>query len=302
MEFTIFSIGDSVFLEQVLIALAMITATADFGAMVQVGLAIGVFSVVLSAISTGGQKIEIQHVLLGWIIYATMFVPTAKVNIEDTYTGEVRVIDNVPIGPAAAGGIISMIGYKLTELFELGYSPIVPSLTKNAFSESLKTLSDIRNKSMQSSLWTGINEDSGGGAIDLQKSWSEYITDCSLKKIDLGITTAHKLYTEPYKTALYFNSSLYGTQLFIDPDSPVGVNYTCAEAWIALNDATLLEGETGKAFNGVLGFNVSNLATGESAITKIGASLDALIPATISANEYMQLAVLEPILGQAAAR
>ena len=302
MDFTIYSIGDSLFLEQVMIALAMIAGIDDFTAMVQVGLLVGVFSVVISGISTGGQKIEFQHVLLGFIIYATMFVPTARVLIEDTYTGQVRIVDDVPIGPAAAGGIISLVGYKLTELFEQAYAPIVPAMTENEFSESLRILTDIRNKSMQSAIWNGINEDSGSGQVDLQKSWTEYIKDCTLTKIDLGLITAHQLYTSSFEVGLEFDSNLYGTQLFINPGSSIGVNYTCADAWDALQATTTFDAETTRAFNSILGLDANNLGAGDSSITKTNDAIAALIPVGMAATRYIKLAVLEPILGMAAER
>ena len=104
MNFTIYSIGDSEFLEQVLIAIAMLGGVGDFAQMTKIGLGIGVLATMLSAIAKGGREIEIQHVLIGYLLWATMFIPTARVQVEDTYTGDIRVIDNVPIGPAAAGG------------------------------------------------------------------------------------------------------------------------------------------------------------------------------------------------------
>jgi len=300
MEFNIYSIGDSIFLEQILIALAMITNTADFGAMVQIGLAIGVFSAVISGISSGGQKIEIQHVILGWIIYATMFVPTARVNIEDTYTGEVRVVDNVPIGPAAAGGIISLVGFKLTELFETGYSPIVPGLTESEFTESLRVLNDLRNQSQQSALWSGINSDSGAGAVDLRTSWINYIKDCTFRKIDLKISSAHEIYTAPFETSLEFDSNLYGTQLFTDAASTLGANFSCADGWDELQTVTTFGTETDSAFRSILGYNDNNLTAGQTAYTKTTSAIGALLPTTVAAATYMKLAVLEPLLSLAA--
>jgi conjugal transfer mating pair stabilization protein TraG len=177
MEFTVYSIGDSAFLEQVLIA--MIADVDDFGAMVQVGMAVGVFITVASAIASGGRNIDFQHILLGYILWALLFVPTARVTIEDSYTGEIRVVDNVPAGPAAAGGIISLVGFKLTEMFEVAYGPIVPRVTDTEFAESLRLLNDIRNKASNSAIWQGLNAAAGGGYVDLHRSWYNYIKDCT---------------------------------------------------------------------------------------------------------------------------
>lgn len=301
MEFTIYSIGDSAFLEQVLIALAMIGGYDDFGAMVQVGLAVGVFATVLSAIAKGGRGIEFHHVLLGYIIWATMFVPTARVNIEDSYTGDIRVVDNVPMGPAAAGGIITLVGYKLTEMFEIAYDPIVPKVTETEFAESLKILTDIRNKSTQSSIWRSMNTDAGGGFIDLETSWVNYIKDCSLKKVDLGFISSNQLITEKFENALRFESKMFGTQIFVDATNPNGQDLNCTDAWTKLNDNTSLIGaETVKSFNALLGFDDNNLPGGETSVTKTNSALDALLGSAINSQTYMKMAVLEPVLMEAA--
>lgn len=300
MDFIIYSIGDSEFLEQVLIALAMIAGVDDFGAMVQVGLAVGVFITIVSAIAKGGRSIEFQHVLLGYILWATMFVPTATVNIEDTYTGDIRTVDNVPMGPAAAGGIISLVGYKITELFEIAYGPIIPKVTDTEFSESLKILNDIRNKASTSGIWRGLNNDAGGGFVDLRRSWVNYMKDCTLKKIDLGMMTPDELTTGQYQASLQFNSTLFGTRLYILPGDGIGQDFNCTNAWIELDNITQFGGNTIEAFNAVLGFDTNNLAIGESSQTKTQNALDALLGAGIASQTYMEVAVLEPILMQAA--
>ncbi|MDN4704681.1 conjugal transfer protein TraG N-terminal domain-containing protein [Vibrio parahaemolyticus] len=69
-EFTIYSIGDSALLEQVLIAVAMITGTNDFTKMASIGLLVSVVIVCVKGVVQGGRGIEIQQVLIGWIVYA----------------------------------------------------------------------------------------------------------------------------------------------------------------------------------------------------------------------------------------
>ncbi|WP_281517303.1 conjugal transfer protein TraG N-terminal domain-containing protein, partial [Vibrio parahaemolyticus] len=86
-EFTIYSIGDSALLEQVLIAVAMITGTNDFTKMASIGLLVSVVIVCVKGVVQGGRGIEIQQVLIGWIVYAIFFGASALVKIEDAYTG-----------------------------------------------------------------------------------------------------------------------------------------------------------------------------------------------------------------------
>lgn len=87
-EFTIYSIGDSAFLEQILIAVAMITGTNDFTKMVSVGLLIGVVMITVQSVFQGAKQINIQQIFMGWLLYACFFVPTSLVKIEDAYTGK----------------------------------------------------------------------------------------------------------------------------------------------------------------------------------------------------------------------
>lgn len=301
MEFDIFSIGDSEFLEQVLIALAMLTNVADFTQMVAVGLLIGVFGTILSAISKGGREFDIHHVFLGYIIYATMFVPTASVNIEDTYTGDVRRVDNVPIGPAAAGGIISLIGFKITELFEVAYNPVIPRVTQSEFAESLKLLNSVRIKSTDSSIWKGLNADAGGQAVDLRRSWFNYIKDCTLKKIDLSLMSEDDLVNAQYIQALQFNSMLFGTQIWIAPGEIDGREVTCQEGWEELNNATNIGDETTRAFDAVLAMSSASFV-GANSRDKTNDAIQALLASATDAQTYMKIAVLEPILLEAADR
>ncbi len=118
MDFTLYSIGDAAFLEQVLISIAMITGSGDFETMISIGLLLGVIIVTVQSVFNGAKAINWQQVFLGWLVYGMFFFPTATVNIEDIQRGEVRPVDNVPIGIGIAGGIISNIGYGLTELME----------------------------------------------------------------------------------------------------------------------------------------------------------------------------------------
>ncbi|WP_289245292.1 conjugal transfer protein TraG N-terminal domain-containing protein [uncultured Methylophaga sp.] len=300
MEFDIYSIGDSEFLEQVLIALAMIAGVDDFGAMVQVGMAVGVLSAIFSAIAKGGKEIEFQHILLGYILWATMFVPTARVTIEDTYTGDIRVVDNVPIGPAAAGGIISLVGFKVTELFEVAYGPIVPKVTETEFAESLRIINRLRNKASNEAVWNSLNVAAGGGFIDLQESWINYIKDCTLKKIDTNIINLSELYRLPYDDALRFDSFL-GTQVFLEAANPNGQNVTCLDAFPDLTAATNYNNvEVQNTFNEALGLNGNNTQAGVTHIAKTQSALDALFGAGEDAQRMMETAVLEPILMRAA--
>lgn len=66
-SFSIHSIGDSAFLEQILIAVSMITGTGDFEKMVSIGLLLGVLMICIQSVFQGAKQINLQQVLVGWM-------------------------------------------------------------------------------------------------------------------------------------------------------------------------------------------------------------------------------------------
>src|SRR5690554_6867359 len=126
MEFTIYSVGESSFLEQILISITMISGSGSMAKLAMIGALLGVVFVLIQSVFQGAQSVNVQHILLGWIVYMCMFGPTVCVLIEDAYSGHVKVVDNVPASVGIAGGMISSIGYGLAELFEQGFGAISP--------------------------------------------------------------------------------------------------------------------------------------------------------------------------------
>lgn len=301
MDFTIYSIGDSDFLETVLVALSMITNTGDFSRMVAIGLVIGVLGILVSAIINGGRQIDFQHVLVGYLIFATMFLPRADVNIEDNYSGAVVVVDDVPIGPVAVGAIISTIGIKLTELFETAYNPLYPRATTTQFAESLVILNKLRNDSVSSPVWLAMNSTAGGGGVNLHQSWANYIRDCSLKKVDLGMISMSDLTNQTFSQALYLDSVLLGTSIFVESGNYSAQNITCRDAWPILMAHTQITGAVVDAITPMIGLDTKTMAPGDTAITKTQSALDAMAGVGVNASEYMVAALLQPLLYTSAA-
>lgn len=298
--FSIHSIGDSAFLEQILIAVSMITGTGDFEKMVSIGLLLGILMICIQSVFQGAKQINIQQVLVGWIIYACFFGPTTTVTIEDAYTGQVRVVANVPIGVGFAGGVISNVGYTITNLFETGYGVIVPNVTESHFSETLKLLNDVRRRAYDTGVFTALNSANGGGYVDVRRSWNNYIRECTLTKVDLNLMSLDELMNRSTDTALRFNSQLYGTRLYLSTSNPDGTDYTCTDGWVAISTATanLSSPVVVDALNSLLGIDTS---TGDNALTKLTDSLQAMGATTTSSIDYLKAAVLEPLYYEAAA-
>lgn len=296
--FEIFSVGDAAFLEQILMAVAMVTSMSSFEQMVSVGLLLGVIIVFVQSIFQGAQQINFQQVLIGYLLYAMFFMPTVTVVIEDSYTGQVRVVDNVPLGVGAAGGIISSVGYNITNLFEQGYGVIVPYVTETHFAESLKILNDARRRIASTPIYTAMNVSVGGDA-DIRKSWNNYIRECSLTAVDLGEKNLDDMMGGELPQALRFNSNLYGTRLHLGSAS--GTDYTCSDAYPRLVDATngaINSAPMSDALLSVLG--VDNTYTGNSGQGYVTNALGALGVTSTAGTAYLTAAVLEPIYYEAA--
>lgn len=292
VEFTIYSMGDASFLSTILNSVAMITDHQTFFGAVKVGMLLGVLSVVFSGISKGGRSVEFQHVFVGFLIFSLMFVPKARVLIEDSYNGSVENVDNVPLGVALTGGIISTVGYRLTELMETAYGPGAPYLTQNEFADSLKILTDIRKHATKEPIWNAIDTANGGGYVNMKDSWLNYIKECTLAKIDLGLMDARDLVNIPFRDALNFPSSMMYTKIYVQAGNSAGQTKTCGEAFTELDSKTdFTNSQLSDSLNKIV--NIKNGET--SAMSRLNNSTSLLLGASIAGKDYMTASVLEPI-------
>lgn len=290
---TIYSIGDVAFLEQILIGVAMVTGAGDFSRAASIGLLFALLILSFQSISKGAQELNYQQAFAGWMLFALMFWPTTTVAIEDGVTGDVRVVAHVPYGVGAAGGMISSIGYGLTELFEQGYSYIAPGLTESRFADSLKILNNLKRASEDPRVVAALNNAAGG---DLRRSWDNYIRECSLVKIDLGLTTADQLLSQPMPEALRFDSGTYTTKHYMS-----GVNGTtasCSVVFDVLRSATsgaMLDSEFNKVLGQALGQRETSPYGFEPSMNQLANAMDTLHISQVDAYRFVQASVLQPL-------
>ncbi len=306
MDFIIYSIGDSQWLFEIINAIAMIFQSDTMGSLIRLGLLLGFIAALFQGLMAGGKAIEVQHLLIGIIIFNGFFIPKKDVLIEDVYTGAVVQVDNVPLGVAFTGALFSQIGYKITQLFETAYNPLdplgaAPRLQGQSYLESLKVLNGVRRDGANNLVWNAMNQSAGGGFVDFHRSWLNYIRDCSLGKVSFKEITPEQIQNQPFLSALQFNSNST-FELHLDSSSALPSVAQCNTGFSTLNDATetALESESvRKAMNSILRINASN-STGDS-IEKIESAIDMVYDADTSAKTYMQLAILEPIMLDATA-
>ena len=295
--FTIHSVGDSAFLEQILIAIAMVTNTGDFVRMVSSGLLLGVLIMAFQSLFRGGQTIPFQQILVCWIIYACMFGPSTTVLIEDAYTGEVRVVSGVPVGVAGAGSMISTVGYSITRLFETGYGVISPSVTTTQFADSLKLLNDVRRNMADPAIFDAINTELGPSA-DMRRSLYNYVNECTLVKLDRGEISADQMFTSHTMSALRFTSEIYGTTIF-DGSSPDGVNVNCSEGYDRIVD--MLSVIAMDPVNLTASAVMRETDTASHFLSRVSDAMTALGLGMSDAQSYVKLALIEPVYHEAAA-
>jgi conjugal transfer mating pair stabilization protein TraG len=149
-----------------------------------VGFLLGVLLVLFQGILQGGRGIRFQNVLVAWLLYALMFGPTARVAIEDAYPGAVRVVDNVPLGPAAVGSLMSNVGYGVSRLFEQAFA--TPAMTDTGFADPLQTLMSVRKGTLSRIALGSANSPTPGA--DIERSFINYVADCTLYDVDIGGT------------------------------------------------------------------------------------------------------------------
>ncbi|MES1927400.1 conjugal transfer protein TraG N-terminal domain-containing protein [Salinisphaera sp. T31B1] len=234
----IYSIGDGEFLAGILNAVAMVTGTGDFATLVRIGFGLGVLLIALQGVLSGGRGVQWQEAMLGLAIYLVMFGPQVRVNVEDMYSGQVYPVDNIPFGVAAAGSVLSRAGYSITQLFETGFS--TPAMTEQSYGMSLKRLQAAR-EAMLNRINTGEANSPIPGS-DVEKSWSNYVRECTLTAVDLhdqnpsvGMSLDEVL-NRPLPEALHFaNDDFYYTEIYI---GGAPQTLSCDRAFVTLENFT----------------------------------------------------------------
>lgn len=297
MDFTIYSIGDAAFLEQILNSVAMICGTNDLNRIVAIGLLLGFFAIVMQSIFDGAKSLNVQHVFIGWIMYAAFYGPSCTIKIEDVYSGQVRVVSNVPIGVGITGGVVSKIGYGLTSMFEQGFQ-ISGNVSNAKYNESLKLLSETRRAMYNNAIYSSLDQSLGGGNVDSKQSIINYIKECTLIKVDLNSESLTKIMTQEIDKSIKFSSNIFGTTLYLNPNG-APQNYTCTEAWTHIQNLTsnLATGVLAGTLNSVLDIDSTH---GNSASNKINDSLQMMGLSSLSSNMYVKLSLLEPLYNEAA--
>ena len=270
MIWTIYSIGDSAYLAEVMNAAAMITGDGSFISAARVALLSAVVIAVMAELLKGASNLGFTQIFGSWLVFTLMFSAGAKVVITDSYDGSARTVSHVPLGIAAAGGIISGIGYTVTRKFETAFS--VPSMTGYGFLMPLDTLSKARS----------ILKD--GASPEFRASLRNYLMECTLTGVDLGSSSPQGIMSGSSPlNAVKFSSGVYGTKVF-------GRNMTCTEAFDELSE------RAGTSELAALRGKIAKMSgtSPDGAEAELRRALDGLGLAGVSTRDFMLSAVLLP--------
>ncbi len=296
---TIYSIGDAAFLRSVLNGAGMIFNSGLTGSLAAIALLLAViFQGFLGSVR--GSGISWGQLLMVFLLYLLFFVPRADVAIHDVYSGRIYPVSGVPLGIAAAGGIVSGMGRKTAETFETAFA--VPEAEKRGFANSLMLLYRLREVIGKARLMA----DSPGGRGSFSENWKNYFKECTLIGIDLGALSPDKVFqAENVISGAAFLSDIYGTALNTGSGSR---NLTCREAHQELSKYSAhvympLFTEKLRAASRSPGLpgDQDYLSGFESpGVPDIQSALDALGKSGVSVSNYMLSQVLLPIYREAA--
>lgn len=304
MDFTIISLGNVEFLSMVLNGVAMICGTGNFARLVAVGFVIGLLFIGLQCIFKGGQQIDLHHTFLCFLCYLCMFGPSCTVVVEDAYTGEVRTVDNLPLGVGVAGAGISGIGYGVTKLMEQGYGA-ADRTTEHEFAEPLRILNKLRVSGASDEIFRVIDSELGpranGSPSSSRDALLNYISECTMAKIQLGGTTYQQLYRSGWGDEWKLPSEAHTVLL---PISTMGATetVTCDDGFAKVTTmfAKLSSTAVKTAVNRMLKIkdpNGTGVATDSQAIET---ALGALNASMNGSQDLMQMLVIEGVYNEAA--
>jgi len=233
MAYEILSIGDGEMLANAFQGVAMMFGGGHLEKIMKSGFILGTTLISMRYLTE--QEFPLHHVLVGITVYSIMFIPTDTVTIEDVYTGDVRVVANVPLGVAMPMSVISTMGVTMTELFETAFStPSEASLLNDGYLSALNTLIKLRH------IGIGTTGSNAGWDGDISKTINAYIENCVMFDIELTNDT-HEVTTEALQKSPDLWDAMKTTFINIDimtyfPSKPEGQQRSCNDAYEAMTN------------------------------------------------------------------
>ncbi|PHM72216.1 conjugal transfer protein TraG N-terminal domain-containing protein [Xenorhabdus sp. KJ12.1] len=238
-EWNIYTVGSVDFLYNVFNAIAMMLNNGTYSDTFRISALLGVIGIVIASAVSGGKTLSFGQMAVCVVMYMLFFQVPARVNLEDSTTGEYRAVDNVPWGIAAPASIISTVGYSITEFMEQAFS--TPAMTKYGALDPLFTLSAYYDTMKDPMRWMMGNEKNNS---DIAASIDSYIRTCVINDITRNANTYSNIWRSRSGIDALASSDLSTYAVLHDGKNSNGpkINpkyasqYTCAEAFTKLKN------------------------------------------------------------------
>lgn len=325
MEYEIFSIGDPAFLAETLRATVTILNRDDLSGIVAIGFLFTFIWTIVQGVLTGGKEIKIQNIVMAGLIYAAFFgVKVDRVNVWSLYGMELHQVEDVPLGLAFSGTVISKVGNNITEWFEQEYTVIGMTTSELGTGFALKALYEMRGLGFADG---SLRWDPNG---HLTKTLDNYVSDCvvpgtTLATIDANgepnglpaINLARVSQEDSAWEHLEWKNEVYATKVYpyitSDP-TPADKSQvkTCAEAYAYISEHYFSNPSVVDQWVGQIGESVCNeagyscesfkLASGDfdtaSFSNQFGIIRDSIMTTDVNLDKFMLNRALGLALGR----
>ena len=177
-----FSVGDANFVAESLRGVSSIWQADLHAALAVVAGLIGFVIYGIKTMSDG--KFELHKVLVGAVMFLAFFAPTTTVEVQDPYAGAAYncgnngiVIQDVPLGIAAAYSLVSGVGFNVAQYMWAAFSINTGNIFQNgSYLDTLENLLSIRSVGIKQS-----NSERNRPPLqqgDVEKSVKNYINEC----------------------------------------------------------------------------------------------------------------------------
>ena len=177
----IISIGDEAYLYKIFQFLAMLNSSGTdlYARLGFLAALIGVILVLITAVTSGGRQFPVGAYAVSIVLFLVFFGQTTSVELEDFYTGRTDIVQDVPLGTALIGAIVSQAGVAIIEKFQEGLS--LPGSETLSPQYALDALMAYRNLSNAGS-YCGF----GSTAMcNWSRTFRSYVSNCVLPEYKL---------------------------------------------------------------------------------------------------------------------
>lgn len=228
---TIYSIGAPSFMHKVFTAVALLGEGGVLMRMGQIGFLVGLFVLVYKIATAAGSLGDLKQSLLAGVIFAAMFGTSTSVKIAGMVPGpagyaNVYVVDHVPWGIAAMGGIISGTGVYLTRRMETAFrdADAIP-VTQGGFGRTAEILASVRDMSAESIPNTLPTYSY------YRMSMIHYLRDCAVRARHFEVLGDHSIVHAPDPlSAIGFENGMYRTQTWLRTLTGASEQISCPDA------------------------------------------------------------------------